>query len=63
MFTGCLEFLQSVYGIFGFNFQLALSTRPEGFLGEESLWDEAEKQLKQSLDEFCKVCCFFFFNF
>jgi len=51
---GCLEFLQSVYGIFGFNFQLALSTRPEGFLGEESLWDEAEKQLKQSLDEFCK---------
>ncbi|XP_004431939.1 PREDICTED: probable threonine--tRNA ligase 2, cytoplasmic [Ceratotherium simum simum] len=51
---GCLQFLQSVYSTFGFSFQLNLSTRPENFLGEIELWDEAEKQLQNSLMEFGK---------
>ncbi|XP_068847375.1 threonine--tRNA ligase 2, cytoplasmic [Capricornis sumatraensis] len=51
---GCLQFLQSVYSTFGFSFQLNLSTRPENFLGETELWDEAEKQLQNSLMEFGK---------
>ncbi|XP_043410750.1 threonine--tRNA ligase 2, cytoplasmic [Prionailurus bengalensis] len=51
---GCLEFLQSVYSTFGFSFQLNLSTRPENFLGEVEIWDEAEKQLQNSLVEFGK---------
>uniref|UniRef100_A0A8I3MI83 threonine--tRNA ligase n=1 Tax=Canis lupus familiaris TaxID=9615 RepID=A0A8I3MI83_CANLF len=51
---GCLQFLQSVYSTFGFSFQLNLSTRPENFLGEVELWDEAEKQLQNSLVEFGK---------
>ncbi|XP_014399055.1 PREDICTED: probable threonine--tRNA ligase 2, cytoplasmic [Myotis brandtii] len=51
---GCLQFLQSVYSTFGFSFQLNLSTRPENFLGELELWDEAEKQLQKSLMEFGK---------
>lgn len=38
-----MQFLQSVYSTFGFSFQLNLSTRPEDFLGEMALWDEAEK--------------------
>ena len=42
---GCLEFVQYIYGIFGFKFDLKLSTRPEGFLGEIALWDTAEKVL------------------
>uniref|UniRef100_H0XAZ1 threonine--tRNA ligase n=1 Tax=Otolemur garnettii TaxID=30611 RepID=H0XAZ1_OTOGA len=49
---GCLQFLQYVYSTFGFFFQLDLSTRPENFLGEIEMWDEAEKQLKNSLMEF-----------
>ncbi|XP_069321905.1 threonine--tRNA ligase 2, cytoplasmic [Eulemur rufifrons] len=49
---GCLQFLQSVYSTFGFSFQLNLSTRPENFLGESEMWDEAEKQLQNSLMEF-----------
>ncbi|XP_027427121.1 threonine--tRNA ligase 2, cytoplasmic isoform X5 [Zalophus californianus] len=52
--NGCLQFLQSVYSTFGFSFQLNLSTRPENFLGEVELWDEAEKQLQNSLVEFGK---------
>ncbi|KAI4560164.1 hypothetical protein MJG53_012752 [Ovis ammon polii x Ovis aries] len=51
---GCLQFLQSVYSTFGFSFQLNLSTRPENFLGKTELWDEAEKQLQNSLMEFGK---------
>ena len=49
---GCLEFLKSVYEIFGFTFSLKLSTRPEKYLGELSVWDRAEKQLEQALCEF-----------
>ncbi|XP_074210211.1 threonine--tRNA ligase 2, cytoplasmic isoform X1 [Camelus bactrianus] len=51
---GCLQFLQSIYSTFGFSFQLTLSTRPENFLGEVEIWDEAEKQLQNSLMEFGK---------
>ncbi|XP_076400560.1 threonine--tRNA ligase 2, cytoplasmic isoform X2 [Peromyscus maniculatus bairdii] len=51
---GCLQFLQSVYSTFGFSFQLNLSTRPEHFLGETEMWDEAERQLQNSLMEFGK---------
>ena len=50
--AGCLDFLQYVYGTFGFTFRLVLSTRPEKYLGETSMWDEAEKQLTESLEEF-----------
>jgi len=46
--SGALSFLQHVYSVFGFSFQLVLSTRPEKHLGEISMWDEAEK-----------VMCFF----
>lgn len=51
---GCLQFLQCVYSTFGFTFQLNLSTRPDSFLGEASVWAEAEKQLQNSLMEFGK---------
>jgi len=46
---GVLEFMQTVYKAFGFSFHLQLSTRPEKRLGEEKLWDEAEKSLESSL--------------
>ncbi|KAJ7311264.1 hypothetical protein JRQ81_006878 [Phrynocephalus forsythii] len=49
---GCLNFLQSVYSVFGFTFQLHLSTRPVNFLGQKEIWDQAEKQLQNSLDDF-----------
>ncbi|XP_030620634.1 threonine--tRNA ligase, cytoplasmic isoform X1 [Chanos chanos] len=49
---GCLDFLRCVYDVFGFSFQLHLSTRPEKFLGDVAVWDQAEKQLENSLNEF-----------
>ncbi|KFM74402.1 Threonine--tRNA ligase, cytoplasmic, partial [Stegodyphus mimosarum] len=49
---GALEFLQHVYGVFGFTFDLKLSTRPDNFLGDIEVWNDAEKQLSESLDAF-----------
>jgi threonyl-tRNA synthetase len=51
--AGVLDFLRRVYGIFGFEFSLQLSTRPKKFLGEIAVWDEAEKALGACLDKFC----------
>ncbi|KAK2837904.1 hypothetical protein Q5P01_015116 [Channa striata] len=49
---GCLDFLRTVYDVFGFTFKLNLSTRPEKFLGDVDVWDQAEKQLENSLNDF-----------
>jgi len=49
-----LEFMQFVYGIFGFTFDLELSTRPEKFMGDLSVWNLAEKELEELLNEMGK---------
>merc|ERR1719300_1577124 len=48
--AGALNFLKHVYQIFGFTYQLRLSTRPEKFLGDIKVWDMAEEGLQESLD-------------
>ncbi|KAJ2080181.1 threonyl-tRNA synthetase [Coemansia sp. RSA 988] len=50
--TNELNFLKDIYDIFGFTFELELSTRPEKFLGDIAVWDKAEKELGEALDEF-----------
>ncbi|KAI5705070.1 hypothetical protein M8J75_011574 [Diaphorina citri] len=50
--VGALDFLRNVYSIFGFTFNLRLSTRPEKYLGELEVWNKAEKQLEASLNSF-----------
>ncbi|ELU14394.1 hypothetical protein CAPTEDRAFT_158346 [Capitella teleta] len=52
--AGCFDFMDSVYSVFGFSFDLKLSTRPEKYLGAVEVWDMAEKQLSESLDKFGK---------
>ena len=49
--AGCMAFLKHVYSVFGFTYQLRLSTRPEKFLGDIAVWDQAEADLSASLDE------------
>jgi len=54
---GALEFMKSVYGIFGMSYKLELSTRPKKASGLETpegrkLWDDAEEALAEALDEF-----------
>ncbi|UTH16296.1 threonine--tRNA ligase [Macrococcus epidermidis] len=45
-----LELIDYLYNIFGFEYSIELSTRPEKYLGELSLWEEAEKSLSNVLD-------------
>jgi threonyl-tRNA synthetase len=45
-----LRLVQQVYGDFGLQYAVKLSTRPEEFLGEISTWDHAEAALRQALD-------------
>eukprot|EP01137_Pigoraptor_chileana_P014796 Opistho-2@69905 len=45
----CLEFIQRVYTIFGFDYSLVLSTRPDAFVGDIAVWDAAEKRLADCL--------------
>lgn len=34
--------MQHIYGLFGFDFRLELSTRPDNYLGTIETWNEAE---------------------
>jgi len=49
-----LDFLEHIYGIFGFSFELELSTRPAKRLGSEKIWDIAEAALTDALNKFGK---------
>ncbi|KAM7468624.1 hypothetical protein LguiB_016186 [Lonicera macranthoides] len=49
-----LEFINYAYGVFGFTFDLKLSTRPEKYLGDLATWDKAEAALTDALNEFGK---------
>uniref|UniRef100_A0A8D3AYL1 threonine--tRNA ligase n=1 Tax=Scophthalmus maximus TaxID=52904 RepID=A0A8D3AYL1_SCOMX len=50
--VSCLDFVRSVYRVFGFSFHCLLSTRPTPCLGEPEQWDSAEQQLERSLQHF-----------
>ena len=48
---GCLDLAFATYGLFGFDVQLELSTRPEQRIGTDELWDHAEGLLQRALEE------------
>ena len=45
-----LDIADLFYGIFGLQYRPELSTRPNNYMGDISLWDKAESELKQILD-------------
>ena len=50
--SGQIDFMKSVYDVFGFTFEMVLSTRPEKYLGDAKDWDQAEAALTAALDKF-----------
>lgn len=50
--VAALDFMRFVYGVFGMTYKLELSTRPAKALGDQQLWDLAEAQLAEALNEF-----------
>uniref|UniRef100_H2YMV0 threonine--tRNA ligase n=1 Tax=Ciona savignyi TaxID=51511 RepID=H2YMV0_CIOSA len=58
---GALNFMKSVYDTFGFTLKLNLSTRPENFLGDIEMWNDAEKvSFRQFIYEEIKLRTYFF---
>jgi threonyl-tRNA synthetase len=47
---GIIRFVQDVMGIFGFDYEMEISTRPEKSIGTDEDWEKAEKALKEVLD-------------
>jgi threonyl-tRNA synthetase len=45
-----LGLVQRVYGDFGLDYSLKLSTRPAEFLGEIATWDHAEAELRKAME-------------
>ncbi|WP_048747362.1 MULTISPECIES: threonine--tRNA ligase [Paenibacillus] len=45
-----MELIDHVYTVFGFTYEIELSTRPEDSMGSEELWEEAERSLRQVLE-------------
>jgi threonyl-tRNA synthetase len=50
----CLEFLGYVYDIFGYEWSIELSTRPDNYMGEIDTWDKAEEALTEALNKLGK---------
>jgi threonyl-tRNA synthetase len=49
----CLEFIHTVYTIFGFSFHAKLSTRPlDKFIGSTETWDHAEDCLRKAWKQY-----------
>jgi threonyl-tRNA synthetase len=44
-----LDLVDRVYRLFGLSYRVELSTRPEKFIGDPALWQEAERQLAEVL--------------
>ncbi|MBE5812396.1 MAG: threonine--tRNA ligase [Clostridiales bacterium] len=48
-----VEIASKMYKVFGLDYQLTLSTRPDDFMGEIETWNKAEADLKKVLNEIC----------
>lgn len=48
-----IEIADYFYKIFGLDYKLTLSTRPGDYMGDINVWNQAEKELKEVLDEIC----------
>lgn len=44
-----IELIDRLYGVFGFEYRIELSTRPEKFIGEVEDWDASEQALQQAI--------------
>jgi len=47
--AGVIDLVDKIYKVFGFEYRVELSTRPDDFMGEAETWDIAEKALESVL--------------
>ncbi|MFD1954214.1 threonine--tRNA ligase [Paenibacillus thailandensis] len=46
-----IRMIDGVYQVFGFDYRMELSTRPDDSMGGDELWEQAEQSLKNVLDK------------
>lgn len=46
-----IALIDHIYGVFGFQYKIELSTRPEDSMGSQQLWDQAEQSLQNVLEK------------
>lgn len=46
-----IQLIDDVYRVFGFQYRIELSTRPEEYMGTKELWDQAEQSLAHVLNK------------
>ncbi len=46
---GVIKLIDSIYKLFGFEYHVELSTRPENSMGDDALWEKATDALRDSL--------------
>ncbi len=49
---GVIQFVDDTLSLFNMEFEVELSTRPEKFVGEVAVWDQAEAALKEALERY-----------
>ena len=47
---GVVRFIDDVYSMFGFNYHIELSTRPEDSMGTDEEWEAAESALREAME-------------
>ncbi|MBR6824399.1 MAG: threonine--tRNA ligase [Firmicutes bacterium] len=47
---GVMKMIDQFYSLFGFQYHVELSTRPEDSMGDPAIWDMAEKALAEAMD-------------
>ncbi|WP_025677505.1 threonine--tRNA ligase [Paenibacillus massiliensis] len=46
-----IDLIDYMYGVFGFSYEIELSTRPDDSMGSEELWTQAEQSLRSVLEK------------
>ncbi len=49
--NGIIELVSKFYNLFGFQYRMELSTRPENYMGQLEQWNKAETLLRKVLDD------------
>lgn len=48
---GVIDLITHIYSVFGFSYQVELSTKPENHMGSDEVWEQATSALHQALEE------------
>ncbi|MDK2882344.1 MAG: threonyl-tRNA synthetase [Bacillota bacterium] len=48
---GVIDLITHIYNVFGFSYQVELSTKPENAMGSDEIWEQATSALREALEQ------------